>query len=174
MVNVRIVLPCSSCWLVGFTGFLLFSRTGGIFPNTYQRPSRCGFSHGCHKLTAGVPEERSESVFSQVWSFYISIYKHCMWTDACHSPGETILGLRENMTQAIHRLQETDSSVAVSSGGELFLRFISLTSLEHPVSVFKMTLIYTSSNDRTSFCFSSTMQKIKWSPAFWPTGSLAV
>ncbi|XDV19707.1 hypothetical protein PO909_025129 [Leuciscus waleckii] len=45
---------------------------------------------------------------------------------------ETILGLRENMTQAIHRLQETDSSVAVSSGGELFLRFISLTSLEHP------------------------------------------
>ncbi|XP_009300311.1 translation initiation factor eIF2B subunit alpha isoform X1 [Danio rerio] len=45
---------------------------------------------------------------------------------------ETILGLRENMTQAIHRLQEADSSVAVSSGGELFLRFISLTSLEHP------------------------------------------
>ncbi|XP_051528975.1 translation initiation factor eIF-2B subunit alpha-like isoform X2 [Myxocyprinus asiaticus] len=45
---------------------------------------------------------------------------------------ETIVGLRENMTQAIHRLQETDSSVAVSSGGELFLRFISLTSLEHP------------------------------------------
>ncbi|XP_055056350.1 translation initiation factor eIF2B subunit alpha [Paramisgurnus dabryanus] len=45
---------------------------------------------------------------------------------------ETILGLRENMTQAIHQLQETDSSVAVSSGGELFLRFISLTSLEHP------------------------------------------
>uniref|UniRef100_A0A672P3J1 Translation initiation factor eIF2B subunit alpha n=2 Tax=Sinocyclocheilus grahami TaxID=75366 RepID=A0A672P3J1_SINGR len=34
---------------------------------------------------------------------------------------------------AIHRLEETDSSVAVSSGGELFLRFISLTSLEHPV-----------------------------------------
>uniref|UniRef100_A0A8C2ISV3 Translation initiation factor eIF2B subunit alpha n=1 Tax=Cyprinus carpio TaxID=7962 RepID=A0A8C2ISV3_CYPCA len=46
---------------------------------------------------------------------------------------ETILGLRENMTQAIRRLEETDSSVAVSSGGELFLRFISLTSLEHPV-----------------------------------------
>ncbi|KAF4113739.1 translation initiation factor eIF-2B subunit alpha [Onychostoma macrolepis] len=45
---------------------------------------------------------------------------------------ETILGLRENMTKAIHRLEETDSSVAVSSGGELFLRFISLTSLEHP------------------------------------------
>ncbi|XP_052447448.1 translation initiation factor eIF-2B subunit alpha isoform X1 [Carassius gibelio] len=47
-------------------------------------------------------------------------------------PSETILGLRENMTQAIRRLEETDSSVAVSSGGELFLRFISLTSLEHP------------------------------------------
>uniref|UniRef100_A0A8C1BZ21 Translation initiation factor eIF2B subunit alpha n=1 Tax=Cyprinus carpio carpio TaxID=630221 RepID=A0A8C1BZ21_CYPCA len=45
---------------------------------------------------------------------------------------ETILGLRENQTKAIQRLEETDSSVAVSSGGELFLRFISLTSLEHP------------------------------------------
>ncbi|TRY66263.1 hypothetical protein DNTS_026221 [Danionella cerebrum] len=45
---------------------------------------------------------------------------------------ETLLGLRENMNRAIHRLQEADSSVAVSSGGELFLRFISLTSLEHP------------------------------------------
>ncbi|KAK3514465.1 hypothetical protein QTP70_018705 [Hemibagrus guttatus] len=45
---------------------------------------------------------------------------------------ETILGLRENLTKAIGRLQEADSSVAVSSGGELFLRFISLTSLEHP------------------------------------------
>ncbi|XP_062874334.1 translation initiation factor eIF-2B subunit alpha [Trichomycterus rosablanca] len=45
---------------------------------------------------------------------------------------ETILGLRENLTKAIVRLEEADSSVAVSSGGELFLRFISLTSLEHP------------------------------------------
>uniref|UniRef100_A0A8C7PNN4 Translation initiation factor eIF2B subunit alpha n=1 Tax=Oncorhynchus mykiss TaxID=8022 RepID=A0A8C7PNN4_ONCMY len=45
---------------------------------------------------------------------------------------ETILGLRENLTQTIRRLEEADSSVAVSSGGELFLRFISLTSLEHP------------------------------------------
>ncbi|NP_001158549.1 Translation initiation factor eIF-2B subunit alpha [Oncorhynchus mykiss] len=44
---------------------------------------------------------------------------------------ETILGLRENLTQTIRRLEEADSSVAVSSGGELFLRFISLTSLEH-------------------------------------------
>uniref|UniRef100_A0A673L7I4 Translation initiation factor eIF2B subunit alpha n=1 Tax=Sinocyclocheilus rhinocerous TaxID=307959 RepID=A0A673L7I4_9TELE len=55
-----------------------------------------------------------------------------MLTNAGASLGETILGLRENMTKAIHRLEETDSSVAVSSGGELFLRFISLTSLEHP------------------------------------------
>ncbi|KAG5835071.1 translation initiation factor eIF-2B subunit alpha [Anguilla anguilla] len=45
--------------------------------------------------------------------------------------GETIQGLRENLTQAIDRLTGVDSSVAVSSGGELFLRFISLTSLEH-------------------------------------------
>ncbi|KAF4074577.1 hypothetical protein AMELA_G00240740 [Ameiurus melas] len=44
---------------------------------------------------------------------------------------ETLLGLRENMTKAIGRLGEADSSVAVSSGGELFLRFISLTWLEH-------------------------------------------
>ncbi|XP_039627948.1 translation initiation factor eIF-2B subunit alpha [Polypterus senegalus] len=46
--------------------------------------------------------------------------------------GETILGLRENLTKAIVKLTSVDSSVAVSSGGELFLRFISLTSLEHP------------------------------------------
>uniref|UniRef100_A0A8C9TCB8 Translation initiation factor eIF2B subunit alpha n=1 Tax=Scleropages formosus TaxID=113540 RepID=A0A8C9TCB8_SCLFO len=44
---------------------------------------------------------------------------------------ETLFGLRKNLTQAIDRLAEVDSSVAVSSGGELFLRFISLTSLEH-------------------------------------------
>ncbi|XP_048834055.1 translation initiation factor eIF-2B subunit alpha [Brienomyrus brachyistius] len=44
---------------------------------------------------------------------------------------ETLLGLRENLTQAIDRLAGVDSSVAVSSGGELFLRFISLTSLEY-------------------------------------------
>ncbi|XP_057675449.1 translation initiation factor eIF-2B subunit alpha isoform X2 [Corythoichthys intestinalis] len=45
--------------------------------------------------------------------------------------GETLLGLRENLTWATARLASVDSSVAVSSGGELFLRFISLTSLEH-------------------------------------------
>ncbi|KAM9793929.1 translation initiation factor eIF-2B subunit alpha [Syngnathus typhle] len=45
--------------------------------------------------------------------------------------GETLLGLRENLTWATDRLTSVDSSVAVSSGGELFLRFISLTSLEH-------------------------------------------
>ncbi|XP_007570922.1 translation initiation factor eIF2B subunit alpha isoform X1 [Poecilia formosa] len=45
--------------------------------------------------------------------------------------GETILGLRESLTWATACLMGEDSSVAVSSGGELFLRFISLTSLEH-------------------------------------------
>ncbi|KAM4532511.1 translation initiation factor eIF2B subunit alpha isoform 1-T1 [Fundulus diaphanus] len=45
--------------------------------------------------------------------------------------GETILGLRESLTWATACLKGVDSSVAVSSGGELFLRFISLTSLEH-------------------------------------------
>ncbi|XP_053728569.1 translation initiation factor eIF-2B subunit alpha isoform X1 [Synchiropus splendidus] len=47
--------------------------------------------------------------------------------------GETILGLRESLTWATDQLTRVDSSVAVSSGGELFLRFISLTSLEHQV-----------------------------------------
>lgn len=47
--------------------------------------------------------------------------------------GETILGLRESLTWATACLTGVDSSVAVSSGGELFLRFISLTSLEHQV-----------------------------------------
>ncbi|XP_008687021.1 translation initiation factor eIF-2B subunit alpha [Ursus maritimus] len=45
--------------------------------------------------------------------------------------GETIQGLRANLTRAIETLCEVDSSVAVSSGGKLFLRFISLTSLEY-------------------------------------------
>uniref|UniRef100_A0A668W2H3 Translation initiation factor eIF2B subunit alpha n=1 Tax=Oreochromis aureus TaxID=47969 RepID=A0A668W2H3_OREAU len=45
--------------------------------------------------------------------------------------GETILGLRESLMSATDCLTGVDSSVAVSSGGELFLRFISLTSLEH-------------------------------------------
>uniref|UniRef100_A0A8C7D7W5 Translation initiation factor eIF2B subunit alpha n=1 Tax=Oncorhynchus kisutch TaxID=8019 RepID=A0A8C7D7W5_ONCKI len=39
---------------------------------------------------------------------------------------KTILGLRENLTQTIGCLEEADSSVAVSSGGELFLRFIKM------------------------------------------------
>lgn len=47
--------------------------------------------------------------------------------------GETILGLRESLMWATDCLTGVDSSVAVSSGGELFLRFISLTYLEHQV-----------------------------------------
>ncbi|NWX90352.1 EI2BA factor, partial [Nothoprocta pentlandii] len=45
--------------------------------------------------------------------------------------GETIQGLRKSLRSAIDTLSHVDSSVAVSSGGELFLRFISLTSLEY-------------------------------------------
>ncbi|XP_043924488.1 translation initiation factor eIF-2B subunit alpha [Protopterus annectens] len=56
--------------------------------------------------------------------------------------GETIQGLRENLTNAIKTLMDVNSSVAVSSGGELFLRFISLTSLEHQdFSVCKKVMI---------------------------------
>ncbi|XP_072096842.1 translation initiation factor eIF2B subunit alpha isoform X3 [Mobula birostris] len=56
--------------------------------------------------------------------------------------GETIQGLRENLKEAIKILSSVESSVAVSSGGELFLRFISLTSLEHPdYSICKKTMI---------------------------------
>lgn len=51
----------------------------------------------------------------------------------CLSPGETIQGLRNSLRDAIDTLSRVDSSVAVSSGGELFLRFISLTSLEYSV-----------------------------------------
>ncbi|NXG89042.1 EI2BA factor, partial [Stercorarius parasiticus] len=47
--------------------------------------------------------------------------------------GETIQGLRSSLLAAIDTLSRVDSSVAVSSGGELFLRFISLTSLEYSV-----------------------------------------
>ncbi|NWY51844.1 EI2BA factor, partial [Chionis minor] len=45
--------------------------------------------------------------------------------------GETIQGLRSSLLDAINTLSRVDSSVAVSSAGELFLRFISLTSLEY-------------------------------------------
>ncbi|NXG58308.1 EI2BA factor, partial [Hemiprocne comata] len=45
--------------------------------------------------------------------------------------GETIQGLRSSLLAAIDTLSGVDSSVAVRSGGELFLRFISLTSLEY-------------------------------------------
>ncbi|NXS94094.1 EI2BA factor, partial [Jacana jacana] len=45
--------------------------------------------------------------------------------------GETIQGLRSSLLAAINTLCQDDSSVAVSSAGELFLRFISLTSLEY-------------------------------------------
>lgn len=51
----------------------------------------------------------------------------------CLSAGETIQGLRSSLLAAINTLSRVDSSVAVSSGGELFLRFISLTSLEYSV-----------------------------------------
>lgn len=52
--------------------------------------------------------------------------------------GETIQGLIGSLKNAIETLSKADSSVAVSSGGELFLRFITLTSeLEHSVSVRK-------------------------------------
>uniref|UniRef100_A0A8C6L3V8 Translation initiation factor eIF2B subunit alpha n=1 Tax=Nothobranchius furzeri TaxID=105023 RepID=A0A8C6L3V8_NOTFU len=60
--------------------------------------------------------------------------------------GETILGLRESLKQATGCLMGEDSSVAVSSGGELFLRFISLTSLEHQVkqntSMFRLSIFF--------------------------------
>ncbi|KAM4709530.1 translation initiation factor eIF2B subunit alpha [Discoglossus pictus] len=46
--------------------------------------------------------------------------------------GETIQGLIGSLKDAITTLSKANSSVAVSSGGELFLRFITLTSeLEH-------------------------------------------
>lgn len=47
--------------------------------------------------------------------------------------GETIQGLIRSLKHATETLSKADSSVAVSSGGELFLRFITLSSseLEH-------------------------------------------
>ncbi|XP_013413591.1 translation initiation factor eIF-2B subunit alpha [Lingula anatina] len=45
---------------------------------------------------------------------------------------ETLSELRENLKDAIDTLTKTDSSVAsISSGCELFLRFITLTALDH-------------------------------------------
>lgn len=60
--------------------------------------------------------------------------------------GETIQGLIGSLKDAIETLSKADSSVAVSSGGELLVRFITLTSeLEHSVSDHKYcTLIWLS------------------------------
>ena len=46
----------------------------------------------------------------------------------------TLVGLREEITEAIKILTSSTSSISVASGSELFLRFITLTSLDHPVS----------------------------------------
>ncbi|XP_064620527.1 translation initiation factor eIF2B subunit alpha-like [Lineus longissimus] len=49
------------------------------------------------------------------------------------NPAETLLGLRENLNLAIKILQQTDGPVAsIASGCDLFVRFITLTSLDHP------------------------------------------
>jgi hypothetical protein len=49
---------------------------------------------------------------------------------------ETLRGLRENLNQAIKILQQTDGPVtSIASGCDLFVRFITLTSLDHPVSI---------------------------------------
>ena len=47
----------------------------------------------------------------------------------------TLLGLREEITQAIKELTSLSNitTISVESGCELFLRFITLTSLDHPV-----------------------------------------
>ena len=47
----------------------------------------------------------------------------------------TLLGLREEIKQAITELTSSANvtSISVESGCELFLRFITLTSLDHPV-----------------------------------------
>ena len=48
---------------------------------------------------------------------------------------ETLVGMRETMRDAIKALTQTESSVtSIQSGCELFLRFITLTSLEDTVS----------------------------------------
>lgn len=133
-------------------------RVSGILRNSNESRSRCCFSSGCNSLSPGIPEKRSELVIhlsmrlhnllitvspSLCTYFSHSNFKNLQWQELLNvlslSTGETILGLRENMTRAIGRLQEADSSVAVSSGGELFLRFITLTSLEHPVSISTLT-----------------------------------
>lgn len=73
--------------------------------------------------------------------FILTLFAVCqILTEAGVLSGETILGLRESLMAATDCLTGVDSSVAVSSAGELFLRFISLTSLEHQVSPSQNTL----------------------------------
>ena len=48
---------------------------------------------------------------------------------------ETMVGLRENLKDAINSLTTSDHALvtSISSGCELFLRFITLTALDNPV-----------------------------------------
>ena len=49
---------------------------------------------------------------------------------------ETLSELRENLKEVIEVLTRTEGSVtSISSGCELFLRFITLASLDNPVSL---------------------------------------
>lgn len=66
---------------------------------------------------------------------------------------ETLAELRDRLKEAIQILTETDSSTtSISSAGELFLRFITLTSLEHPVNITDILCILVRTSVSVIFC----------------------
>lgn len=66
---------------------------------------------------------------------------------------ETLAELRDRLKEAIQILTETDSSTtSISSAGELFLRFITLTSLEHPVNITDILCILVRTTVSVIFC----------------------
>lgn len=108
-------------------------RAGGVFQGADEPGPRHGICCRCHPNLAWVSQKRQGCVV-KLQSYLFRGRGSWVWQAISAASGETILGLRESLTWATACLTGVDSSVAVSSGGELFLRFISLTSLEHQVS----------------------------------------
>lgn len=79
-------------------------------------------------------------------SFIDYINKWCLYVNKINYyffPAETLSELRDNLKEVIEVLTQTEGSVtSISSGCELFLRFITLASLDNPVCLLIGTGIF--------------------------------
>ena len=101
------------------------------------------FTHSLtHTLTHSLTHTPHIHPSTHTHSLTLFTYTHSL-THSTHFPSTavgTIAGLRAELTQAIQVLiQARTSTVSVSSGCELFLRFITMTSLDQNVREVKKT-----------------------------------